>query len=298
MEIFKITGLSFIYPEKSRLALNNINISINHGEFVTVCGKSGCGKSTLLRHLKTSLTPYGKSEGKILFEGKHLIDVDKRTQASKIGYVLQNPDNQIVTDKVWHELAFGLESLGYDNKKIRLRVAEMASFFGIQNWFMKNVSELSGGQKQILNLAAIMAMQPDVLILDEPTSQLDPIAANDFLETIKKINNDIGTTIILSEHRLEEVFPMSDRIIVMDKGSILVDDEPRQVGRTIMGLKHEMIDAMPSSIRICDEVSKYVKTSEQNIYPLTVKEGRAWLEKISLTRQKQFSKLSEKQTQL
>ncbi len=298
MEIFKITSLSFIYPEKSRLALNNINISINHGEFVTVCGKSGCGKSTLLRHLKTSLTPYGKSEGNILFEGKRLIDVDKREQASKIGYVLQNPDNQIVTDKVWHELAFGLESLGYDNKTIRLRVAEMASFFGIQNWFMKNVSELSGGQKQILNLAAIMAMQPDVLILDEPTSQLDPIAANDFLETIKKINNDIGTTIILSEHRLEEVFPMSDRVIVMDKGSVLVDAEPRQAGRTIMGLKHEMIDAMPSSIRICDEVSKYVNTKEKDIYPLTVKEGRAWLEKISLNRQKQFSKLSDKETQL
>ncbi len=112
--------------------------------------------------------------------------MDLRTQSSKIGFVLQSPENQIVTDKVWHELAFGLESLGYDNKTIRLRVSEMASYFGMHQWFYKKVIELSGGEKQLLNLASIMAMQPSLLILDEPTSQLDPIAASDFLETVKK----------------------------------------------------------------------------------------------------------------
>ena len=119
--------------------------------------------------------------GEILFDGRNLDSLDQREQAEKIGFVQQSPENQIATDKVWHELAFGLESLGYDTPTIRRRVAEMASFFGIQEWFYKPVTELSGGQKQLLNLASVMVLQPKVLILDEPTSQLDPIAASDFL---------------------------------------------------------------------------------------------------------------------
>lgn len=167
-------------------ALDNINLKIEKGEFVVICGKSGCGKTTLLRHLKPAITPHGKREGEILFEGRNVNDLSQREAVSKIGYVMQSPENQIVTDKVWHELAFGLESLGEEPRRIRLKVAEMASFFGIQQWFNKGVEELSGGQKQLLNLASIMAMQPQVIILDEPTSQLDPIAAADFLAAVKK----------------------------------------------------------------------------------------------------------------
>jgi energy-coupling factor transporter ATP-binding protein EcfA2 len=200
MEAYQIRALSFTYPLREKPALKKINLTVKQGEFITVCGKSGSGKSTLLRHLKTVLTPHGKTEGEIFFQGRPLAESDRRTQAASIGFVLQNPDNQIVTDKVWHELAFGLESLGMDNKTIRLRVAEMASFFGIQTWFRKNVAELSGGQKQLLNLASIMAMQPSVLVLDEPTGQLDPIAAADFLGTVKKINRELGTTIVMTEH--------------------------------------------------------------------------------------------------
>ncbi|QSX04857.1 ATP-binding cassette domain-containing protein [Sedimentibacter sp. zth1] len=277
MEAFKIENLSFAYPEQDKWALNEINLTIESGEFVTLCGKSGCGKSTLLKSLKPSLAPYGEKHGLIYFKNRILGNVDLREQTSAIGYVLQNPDNQIVTDKVWHELAFGLENLGYDNKKIRLRVAEMASFFGIQEWFMKNVNELSGGQKQLLNLAAIMTMQPSVLILDEPTSQLDPIAAGDFLNTIKKINRDLGTTIILSEHRLEEVFPISDRIVVMDKGKIIVNSTPQNTGKKLKELNHDMFCAMPPSIRICAEVQNNLQTID---YPLTVKESRIWINEL------------------
>ena len=186
-DIFQIQDLTFTYPEQRDPVLNNISLNIRPGEFLVLCGPSGCGKSTLLRQLKTVLTPYGQKSGKILFEGVSLEELDQRTQSSKIGFVQQSPENQIVTDKVWHELAFGLESLGCSTPAIRRRVAEMASFFGIQTWFYKNVTELSGGQKQLLNLASIMAMQPSVLILDEPTSQLDPIAASDFLATLGKI---------------------------------------------------------------------------------------------------------------
>ena len=178
MAHFEIKNLSFYYlaaPKKT--ALDDVSLKIEQGEYVTVCGRSGSGKTTLLKHLKSVLAPHGKLKGEIFFQGKDLKEVDLRTQSSQIGYVMQNPDNQIVTDKVWHELAFGLESLGYDQKTIRLRVAEMASYFGIQDWFHRNVSELSGGQKQLLNLASIMAMQPSALLLDEPTSLLDQIAA-------------------------------------------------------------------------------------------------------------------------
>ncbi|NLZ52507.1 MAG: ATP-binding cassette domain-containing protein [Thermoanaerobacteraceae bacterium] len=274
MEVYSIKNLSFSYPQQSKYALIDINLTINSGEFVTICGKSGCGKTTLLRHLKSILTPHGKRKGKICFYGQPLEEVDHRTQASKIGYVLQCPDNQIVTDKVWHELAFGLESLGYDNSTIRLRVAEMASFFGIQTWFHKNVTELSGGQKQLLNLASIMAMQPSVLILDEPTSQLDPIAAMDFMEIVKKINRELGITIILTEHRLEEVIPMSDRIIVMDEGSIIADDTPQKVGEMLSAMEHPMSVAMTTPMQI------YARVRNNLPCPVTVKDGRKWIDTL------------------
>ena len=198
MANFEIRDLTFSYPGAANPALDHVNLTIRQGEFVLLCGKSGSGKTTLLRHLKSVLTPHGERSGTIAFRGKPLQQVPQGEQAAKIGFVMQNPDDQIVTDKVWHELAFGLENLGCDQKTMRLRVAEMASYFGIQGWFHREVAELSGGQKQLLNLASIMAMQPEVLILDEPTSQLDPIAAADFLSTIRKINRELGTTILIT----------------------------------------------------------------------------------------------------
>lgn len=268
---YEIKDLTFIYSMGKIPALMDIELKIRNGEFVTICGKSGSGKSTLLRHLKTVLKPHGKRTGEIIFEGKELSKVDFRTQSSKIGYVLQNPDNQIVTDKVWHELAFGLESLGENNQVIRLRVAEMASYFGIQNWFEKKVSELSGGQKQLLNLASIMSMQPTVLILDEPTSQLDPIAASDFLKTVGKINRELGITIIITEHRLEEVFPMADRVVVMDQGEIIADGKPQRVGEMLKQRGHSMFSAMPSPMQIYGAVENDLPC------PVTVRDGRNWL---------------------
>lgn len=218
MKIIEVKNFSFRYANGDRDSLENVTLDVEEGTFNVLCGKSGCGKSTLLRQLKSDLAPYGSKSGRICYYGQNLTEIDHRQQSQEIGYVLQNPENQIVTDKVWHELAFGLESLGYDTPSIRLRVAEMASYFGIHQWFYKNVSELSGGQKQLLNLAAIMAMHPKLLILDEPTSQLDPIAASDFLETVRKINRDIGTTVILTEHRLQDVIPWADKVYVLDQG--------------------------------------------------------------------------------
>ncbi|MEG1509365.1 MAG: ABC transporter ATP-binding protein, partial [Clostridia bacterium] len=205
MAILEIKNLSFSYATAKEKALDNINLQINAGEFVVVCGESGCGKTTLLKLLKKQLQPIGKTVGSILYDGVELANLDEKRAVCEVGFVMQNPDNQIVTDKVWHELAFGLESLGVESGEIRRRVAEICGFFGISNWYYKKTCELSGGQKQLLNLASIMVMQPKILILDEPTSQLDPISANDFISTLKKINDELGITIIIVEHRLEEV---------------------------------------------------------------------------------------------
>ena len=279
MGAFDIQDLSFAYPEKTEKALDGVSLRVQPGEFVVLCGPSGCGKTTLLRHLKPILTPHGQRQGVILFDGRPIGELSLREQAACIGYVLQQPENQIVTDKVWHELAFGLESLGEKQEAVRLRVAEMACFFGIQDWFMKKVTELSGGQKQLLNLASIMAMQPSVLILDEPTSQLDPIAAAGFLDTVRKINNELGVTVLLTEHRLEEALPMADRAIAMEGGRILADGTPAEVGRQLRQKRSGLFAAMPAAMRIyagIDGVGPDVPC------PVTVKEGRRFLSSLPL----------------
>ena len=286
MATIQVRNLSFAYPTATVRALEDVSFTVNQSDFVVLCGKSGCGKSTLLRHLKKNLIPYGQFEGEVLYNGKEIADMDDRVNAAEIGFVQQNPDNQIVTDKVWHELAFGLESLGLDNKTIKRRVAEMASFFDIQTWFRKSVSELSGGQKQLLNLASIMVMQPKVLILDEPTSQLDPIAASEFLKTIYRINRDLGTTIIISEHRLEELFTMADKVMVMDKGRLIAYDEPWNIGNFLAGEsaadRHPMFYGMPAVMKIYSHcraagVPRYVREGRE-MSPLTIRDGRLWLE--------------------
>ena len=272
MAHFEIRNLTFSYAAaKGRHSLENVSLSIEQGEFLVLCGASGSGKSTLLRQLKAVLTPSGKRSGEVLFHGVPLSQVPDRDQAAKIGFVMQNPDDQIVTDKVWHELAFGLESLGCDQKTMRARVAEMACYFGIQDWFHRDVATLSGGQKQLLNLASIMAMQPEVLILDEPTSQLDPIAASDFLNTVRKINTELGTTVLITEHRLEDIFPYADRAVVMDDGRILADDTPSRVGQLLFARNHPMFTAMPTPVRV------FYGAGCGGESPLTVRQGRSWL---------------------
>lgn len=269
MEILSIKDLTFSYPNKENFALQNVNLSISSGDFVVVCGQSGSGKTTLLRMLKKEIAPHGEKQGAVYYKGEDVEKLDDKISAQKIGFVFQKPDQQIVTDKVWHELAFGLESLGYDSDYIRLRVGEMANYFGITSLFRKKTTELSGGQKQLMNLASVMAMSPDVIILDEPTSQLDPITANDFITTLKKINDELGLTVIIIEHRLQEVFPIADKVAVMEDGKVICYDTPRNVCEKLSN--HPMSQGFPSAVRI------WQKSGSKGECPLTVKEGRNFI---------------------
>ena len=281
VEKIKIKNLIFSYSNSEKTALNDVNLTINQGEFVTICGKSGCGKSTLLRHLKPILTPHGKTSGEIYFDGKSIYDLSDRAQAENIGFVMQNPDNQVVTDKVWHELVFGLESLGINSAEIRSKAAEMASFFGIQNWFYENVANLSGGQKQILNLASVMVMNPTLLLLDEPSSQLDPISAHDFFTMLERINTELGVTIILSEHNLSEVFPLSDKVVVMENGKITAENTPYKIGEELK--QNSMFAALPTPTKIY-----YSLGNNSGNCPITIRDGRKWLEKQQIDEHFEF----------
>lgn len=263
-----VKNLSFTYPNSTKKALDNINMEIEPGQFILVCGASGCSKTTLLRHFKSVLTPHGKREGRIIFNNKELFEIPEKEQAEKIGFVFQSPEDQIVTDKVWHELAFSLESLNKPNDVIALRSAETAGYFDLGNKYRSDVNTLSGGQKQLLNLASVMTVTPEVLILDEPTSQLDPIASDNFLSQIKKLNDDLGVTIIISEHNLERVFSMADKVAVMKDGKLVSFDTPENTAKSFGDKTSDFFLSLPSSAQIAVMASFDGKT------PLTVKEGR------------------------
>ena len=271
MELLKIENLTFAYPNTLSPTIKGVNLTVNEGEFTVLCGATGSGKSTLLRLLKRELSPTGDISGSIYYKETNITELSSNISASKIGFVMQNPEHQIVTDKVWHELGFGLENMGLPQNEIALRVCEMASYFGIESWFEKSVSELSGGQKQLLNLASVMAMQPDILILDEPTAQLDPIAATDFINTLKKLNTDFSLTVIIVEHRLEEVIPICDNLIVLKDGVVTHNGDPRTVIKQLEE-DDDILSAMPSSVRL------YHSLRGKGSCPLTVREGRRFLQ--------------------
>ena len=271
MEILAVRDMTFTYPTCNEPAIRDISITLGRGEMAVLCGATGSGKSTLLRLLKRELAPMGEVSGSVAFCGKTIGELSDRESASDIGFVMQNPEQQIVTDKVWHELAFGLENLGTPPAQISRRIAEMASYFGIGDWIDRDTAELSGGQKQLLNLASVLVMQPKLLILDEPTAQLDPIAASDFIATLRRIANDLSITILMAEHRLEDVVPLCDRLLVMDGGTLIADGSPSQV-IAALGKSGDIMCGMPAASRL------YAKLSGSGPCPLTVREGRNFIE--------------------
>ena len=299
MEAVRIKDLTFTYPASDRPALEGISLSLEEGKILCILGPTGCGKTTLLKNLKPIVSPHGELRGSVEFFGCEVGELSQREQAAGIGYVTQNPDNQIVTDKVWHELAFGLENLGTEAGAIRRKVAEIAGFFGIESWYESMTSELSGGQKQLLNLAAAMVSSPKLLLLDEPTAQLDPVAAADFLAAVRRVNLELGTTIILTEHRTDEVVSLADKICVMKDGRMEAFGCASDIGRKaaqgeMLSDKVSLLDIMPQPLQA---FAAYEGGAGEGELPLDVPSGRRWLSGIigagELTEQHHLSETTE-----
>ncbi|MDA3734101.1 ATP-binding cassette domain-containing protein [Niameybacter massiliensis] len=274
MALYEIQHLNFTYPNHNAPTLKDVNFSINHGDFVLLFGPSGSGKSTLLRHLKQEVKPVGTEEGHILFEGHPLSSLSPHDAASRIGMVFQNPDQQIVLSSVYEELAFGMENLGLSPSEMQRRIGEISTFLGINHWLYKNTHELSGGQKQLLNLASIMTLYPDVLLLDEPTSQLDPITTQNFLHILKRLNEEFSITIIMTEHHLEDVFPLVNKVFLLKQGTITYTGTPKaSLMRLYEEKSPELLEYIPAISKLyLDLVQDPLETS----IPLTPKDARAW----------------------
>jgi len=272
MAQLSIRDLTFTYPGRRTPAVEAFSLDVEAGSFVVLTGPSGCGKTTLLRLLKPALSPVGRLQGTVMLDGVEVRQLDARRQAADIGFVQQQPDQQIVASQADHELAFGLESLGLDDRAIRQKVAEMASFFGIEGWLDQDTSTLSGGQQQILNVASAMVTHPRLLILDEPSSQLDPIAAAALVDMLVRLNHEMGTTVIMAEQRLAEALPQADVLAVMDQGRLLLHDEPAQAGRWLAAHRPQLFQGMPAPMRVWAAVDGCGRC------PLTVAQGRRWLD--------------------
>lgn len=284
MALLRFDKVSFAYPDAAKRALDEVSFTMEEGEYIVVCGESGCGKTTLLRQAKPEITPAGARGGTVYYREQPLDEVPELTSAMEIGYVQQNPENQIVTDYVWHELAFGLENMALPTRMIQRKVSEMASFFGMEEWFRKKTSELSGGQKQMLNLASIMAMNPKLLILDEPTSMLDPLAARNLLDTVARINRELGVAVLLCEHRLEDVFQRADRVLLMKQGSVLTDDTPENLTFALQKdpTASRIYLGLPGAARIFGELQKEGICPADKKLPLSIRDARRILRELEL----------------
>lgn len=274
METLALEHLTFTYPGQTTPAVCDVSFSVQQGALILLCGQSGCGKSTLLRLIKQELAPHGTRSGVIRFAGRDIETLPREQPAFGIGFVAQDPETQIVTDQVWHEIAFGAESMGLPTAVIRRRVGELASFFGLGALFNRPTHTLSGGEMQLVNLAGALVCHPEVLLLDEPTAQLDPVAAQRFLDALVRLNRELGTTVILAEHRLDDVLAYADRVLLMERGRVVCAQQPDQLARALAqagASPHPMLRAMPAPLQV------HAAFGCHGACPVTVRQGRDYL---------------------
>lgn len=252
MAIIDADNFSFSYNGKNSDILTNISFSASEGELVLLCGATACGKTTLLKCMKPELAPNGRKRGSLSFLGSDISTLGSRRSASEIGFVMQRPENQPVTDRVRSELAFGCENLGLPCSSIGRRICEVSEFFGLSGILDREISSLSGGQLQLVNLASIIAAGPRLLLLDEPTAQLDPIAAGEFIRTLYRITRELSVTVIIAEHRFSEILPLADKVIFLENGSVSSFGTPEQTAESIAG-SESLRSSLPCGIRLWSE---------------------------------------------
>jgi len=271
MDLIKFKDFSFSFSKEERL-FSNINFNVKSGEFVLLCGPSGSGKTTLLMNIKNEIKPKGKEEGVIYYDGENIRKITKEKSAREIGFLFQNPENQFVCDTVIQEISFALENMGTDSDEIRTRIAEISTFFSLDKILYKKVDELSGGQKQLVNLCGLLVLKPKLLLLDEPTSQLDPIAAYDFLSILRRLNEEFSITILMSEHRIDNIFPFIDKAIFIENEKIVYNDPPRKL--CLNTWNHPVFsNYLPSTALIHKLFKEYYSFTENKKVPISIREG-------------------------
>jgi len=275
--LIRIRELNFTYNGADKPALNNINLTIEDGQFVLLTGASGGGKSTLCRCFN-GLVPHfygGKISGKAEVQGMDILETPPKELATKVGMVFQDPENQLVTTDVEREIAFGLENLGYPKNLIARRIEEALDTAGIAHLRFARNNELSGGEKQKVAIASVLALHPEILVLDEPTSELDPQSAEEVLRLLERLNDELGLTVILIEQRLDRVVHLVDRLLVMGGGKIIADGTPGEVMNGDIG---GLGIGLPPVIRLMRELKSH--NAALNGLPLTVKDARLRLQKV------------------
>lgn len=272
MAIIQCESFSFTYNDGKEKSLDSIDLEVNAGEIILIQGETGSGKSTLLKSFKKELLPFGSKEGTIIIDDCPVEGMSLNQSAEKVGFVFQDPLNQVVCDTVEAELAFGMENIGKSKTEISERIAELSIYFGMSHWMTRELSSLSTGELQLVNLASIIAMAPDILLLDEPLAQLDPVSKERFLNILFKLNDDFNLTILIVEHELDLLYAHCDQVIVLKEGQIIEQGTPRKVAEDCW--QSEKINYLPIPAHI------FHLLEGKGVVPINIKEGIRFISKV------------------
>ncbi len=254
MDAVSFRSVSFAYPKSEYKALDSVSFGISKGDFCLVSGASAAGKSTLLSLIKKEIAPAGELGGEIEINGS-------------VGYLRQNTDESIVCDRVRGELAFGVENLGKSSGEIELLIAETAAYFNLEDKLNSATAELSGGEKQLVSLASVMMMKPDILVLDEPCAYLDPVSAERFANMVKKLHSELGITVIMSEHSVDLLYGYADKILLLEKGSLIFEGTPEKTLSFLEKENNPMLAAVPVQFRYKGKELNYNEMKENGENP-------------------------------
>ncbi|MGF2385394.1 ABC transporter ATP-binding protein [Lentilactobacillus otakiensis] len=268
-ELIKVDHLTFTYPDQTTPVIDGVNLVINCGDFVVLAGATGSGKTTLINHFKKELVPNGQRQGKVLIHQQPISDLSKLESAKTVGYVGQNPATQPIMPTVVDELAFALENVGESSAEIERRIAELANYLGLDQLLHQPIEALSGGQLQLVNLASVLILRPEVILLDEPTAQLDPLSTQHFFEVLARIHDELGMTIVLTEHNLGSVLALANRLVLLQNHQIDYDGQPR-FGLTKMADDSKLKYFVPQVSQIFLGTDSYLDN-----LPISVAEGQA-----------------------